>query len=70
MMSSTVYRICGFICTIPLYTYNPLPEEEPSGSKHVEDIKLQYIPHLKLPPHVHIDFVVPPPGCGRSVTDF
>jgi hypothetical protein len=22
------------------------------------------------PPHVHIDFVVPPPGCGRSVTDF
>jgi hypothetical protein len=23
-----------------------------------------------LPPHVHIDFVVPPPGCGRSVTDF
>jgi hypothetical protein len=23
-----------------------------------------------MPPHVHIDFVVPPPGCGRSVTDF
>jgi hypothetical protein len=23
-----------------------------------------------LPPHVHIDFVVPLPGCGRSVTDF
>jgi hypothetical protein len=23
-----------------------------------------------LPPHVHIHFVVPPPGCGRSVTDF
>jgi hypothetical protein len=22
------------------------------------------------PPHVHIDFVVPPSGCGRSVTDF
>jgi hypothetical protein len=21
-------------------------------------------------PHVHIDFVVPPPSCGRSVTDF
>jgi hypothetical protein len=21
-----------------------------------------------MPPHVHIDFVVPPPGCGRSVT--
>jgi hypothetical protein len=23
-----------------------------------------------MPPHVHIDFVVPPPGCGWSVTDF
>jgi hypothetical protein len=23
-----------------------------------------------MPPHVHIDFVGPPPGCGRSVTDF
>jgi hypothetical protein len=23
-----------------------------------------------MPPHVHIYFVVPPPGCGRSVTDF
>jgi hypothetical protein len=23
-----------------------------------------------MPPHVHIDFVVPPPACGRSVTDF
>jgi hypothetical protein len=23
-----------------------------------------------MPPHVHIDFVFPPPGCGRSVTDF
>jgi hypothetical protein len=23
-----------------------------------------------MPPHVHIDFVVPPLGCGRSVTDF
>jgi hypothetical protein len=23
-----------------------------------------------MPPHVHIDFVVPPPGCGRCVTDF
>jgi hypothetical protein len=22
-----------------------------------------------MSPHVHIDFVVPPPGCGRSVTD-
>jgi hypothetical protein len=23
-----------------------------------------------MPPHVHIDFVVPATGCGRSVTDF
>jgi hypothetical protein len=23
-----------------------------------------------MPPHVHIEFVVPPPGCGRSVSDF
>jgi hypothetical protein len=23
-----------------------------------------------MPPHVHIDSAVPPPGCGRSVTDF
>jgi hypothetical protein len=23
-----------------------------------------------LPPHVLTDFVVPPPGCGRSITDF
>jgi hypothetical protein len=23
-----------------------------------------------MPSHVHIDFVVPPPGCGSSVTDF
>jgi hypothetical protein len=22
-----------------------------------------------MPPHVHMDFVVPPPGYGRSVTD-
>jgi hypothetical protein len=22
-----------------------------------------------MPPHVHIDFVVPPPSCGRNVTD-
>jgi hypothetical protein len=22
-----------------------------------------------VPPHVHIDFVVLPPGCGRSVTE-
>jgi hypothetical protein len=26
-------------------------------------------PH-PVPPHVHIHFVVPPPGCGQSVTDF
>jgi hypothetical protein len=25
---------------------------------------------FSIPPHVHIDFMVPPPGCGRSVTDF
>jgi hypothetical protein len=39
---------------------------------------LQHNPRLKsiqklfspLPPHVHIDFTVPSPGCGRSVTDF
>jgi hypothetical protein len=29
-----------------------------------------YIFFLPMPPHVHIDFVIPPPGCGRSVTDF
>jgi hypothetical protein len=29
-----------------------------------------FFPSLPVPPHVHIDFVVPPPGCGRSVTDF
>jgi hypothetical protein len=23
-----------------------------------------------MPAHVHTDFVVPPPGCGRSVTNF
>jgi hypothetical protein len=23
-----------------------------------------------VPPHVHIDFVVSPPDCGRSLTDF
>jgi hypothetical protein len=23
-----------------------------------------------MPPLVHIDFLVPPPGCDRSVTDF
>ena len=23
-----------------------------------------------MPPHVLVDFVVPPPGHGRSVTDF
>jgi hypothetical protein len=23
-----------------------------------------------MPPHLHIDLAVPPPGCGRSVTDF
>jgi hypothetical protein len=23
-----------------------------------------------VPPYIHIDFVVPPPGCGPSVTDF
>jgi hypothetical protein len=23
-----------------------------------------------MPPQVHLDFVVTPPGCGRSVTDF
>jgi hypothetical protein len=28
-----------------------------------------YIPP-PLPPHVHMNFAVPPPGCGRSVTDF
>jgi hypothetical protein len=28
------------------------------------------IPPPPLPPHVHIDSVVHPPGCGRSVTDF
>jgi hypothetical protein len=22
-----------------------------------------------MPPHVHIDFLVPPPGCGQCVTD-
>jgi hypothetical protein len=30
------------------------------------DTKLFFLP---VPPHFHIDFVVPPPGCGRSVTD-
>jgi hypothetical protein len=29
-----------------------------------------YIFGIFFPPHVHIDFVVPSPGCGRSVTDF
>jgi hypothetical protein len=30
-------------CTIPYHTsmYNRLPEDEPSGSKHVEDIKIK-----------------------------
>jgi hypothetical protein len=23
-----------------------------------------------MPPHIRTDFMVPPPGCGRSVTDF
>jgi hypothetical protein len=23
-----------------------------------------------MPPQVHVDFVVSPPGCGQSVTDF
>jgi hypothetical protein len=23
-----------------------------------------------MPPPVHIDFVIPTPGCGRSVTEF
>jgi hypothetical protein len=27
-------------------------------------------PPLPMPQHVHIDFVVPLPGCGRSETDF
>jgi hypothetical protein len=30
----------------------------------------EYPPPLPVPPHVHIDFVVAPPGCGRSATDF
>jgi hypothetical protein len=25
---------------------------------------------FSIPPHVHTDLVVPPPGCGRSVPDF
>jgi hypothetical protein len=25
---------------------------------------------LPIFPHFHIDFVVPPPGCGRGVTEF
>jgi hypothetical protein len=27
-------------------------------------------PPPPIPPHAHMDFVVSPPGCGRSVTDF
>jgi hypothetical protein len=30
----------------------------------------EFIIFFPKPPHVHIDFVVSPPGCGRSVTDF
>jgi hypothetical protein len=36
-------------------------------SSFLQDIIVIFVP---LPPHVHIDFVVHPPGCGRSVTDF
>jgi hypothetical protein len=31
---------------------------------------MQRHPPPPVPPHVHIDFVVPPTGCGRSETDF
>jgi hypothetical protein len=30
----------------------------------------KFFPLLPMPPHVNVDFVVSPPGCGRSVTDF
>jgi hypothetical protein len=31
--------VCKIYRTVTLYTYNYLPEDEPSGSKHVEDIR-------------------------------
>jgi len=37
-MSFIVISPCTTHCTIPVHTYNRLPEDEPSGSKHVEDI--------------------------------
>jgi hypothetical protein len=32
--------------------------------------ELKFFFFTPVPPHVYIDFVVPPPGCGRSVTAF
>jgi hypothetical protein len=43
--------------------------KECKGNDKVADIKgiMFFGP---MPPHAHTDFVFPPPGCGRSVTDF
>jgi hypothetical protein len=41
--------------------------EDEEGIKNKVRKKSFFLP---VPPHVHIDLVVPPPSCGRSVTDF
>jgi hypothetical protein len=40
---------------------------------HLLDFQLKFecnIYFFQMPPHFHIDFVVSPPGCGRSVIDY
>jgi hypothetical protein len=46
----------------------------PAGisNRHFDEYKnnMRLLHFFPKPPHVHTDFVVPPLGCGRSVTDF
>jgi hypothetical protein len=48
-----------------------------SGPLHILDIHMDNFAinakkyfFLPMPPYVHVDFMVPPPGGGLSVTDF
>jgi hypothetical protein len=56
---------------VNLSLHTPLRNQREQGNTnvHTEFFSL-YLFFPAMPPHVHIDFMVPPPGCGRSVTDF
>jgi len=64
-MEDAGLQFCMSVYTLPV-TVAVDPLTCPIYTMHI----LQNFPPLPMPSHVLVDFVVFPPGHGRSVTDF